>query len=59
MPQRHFDPLDLADQAKHFPRAQVEPIESLAGHAGAFGRKAADRERVATLVAGFLGEEDR
>jgi homoserine O-acetyltransferase/O-succinyltransferase len=53
----YFDPLDVADQAQHFPHARVEPIESLAGHAAAFGRERADRERVARLVRDFLDED--
>lgn len=55
----YFDPLDVADQAKHFPRARVEPIVSLAGHAAAFGREAADRVRVARLVGDVLEDVER
>ena len=36
----YFDPQDVLDQAGSFPNARIEIIESLAGHAAAFGREA-------------------
>jgi homoserine O-acetyltransferase len=51
-----FDPDDVAEQAAAFPDARVEPIESLAGHAAAFGREAADRAVVAAALDRFLSD---
>ncbi len=42
----YFHPLDAADQAKAFSNAQVEVIESLSGHAAAFGREPEDKAAV-------------
>jgi homoserine O-acetyltransferase len=53
----YFDPQDVIEQAAHFPNSRVEIIESLAGHAAAFGREARDRAHVAQAVGRFLDEE--
>jgi homoserine O-acetyltransferase len=50
----YFHPLDAADQAKAFPNASVEVIDSLSGHAAAFGREPEDREQVREAVSRFL-----
>ncbi len=51
----YFHPGDVVDQAAFFPDARVELVESLSGHAGAFGRQPQDRERMRALIAAFLG----
>jgi homoserine O-acetyltransferase len=51
-----FDPEDVAEQAAAFPSARVVRIQSLAGHAAAFGREAADRTAVAAALERFLDE---
>jgi homoserine O-acetyltransferase len=50
----YFHPDDVRDQAAAFPEARVETIESLSGHAAAFGREATDREAIDARVAAFL-----
>jgi homoserine O-acetyltransferase len=50
----YFDPCDVVDQAAAFPDARVEVIDSLAGHAAAFGREPRDRAAIAAAVARFL-----
>jgi homoserine O-acetyltransferase len=52
----YFDAGDVIDQAASFPNARVEIIESLAGHAAAFGREARDRASVAQAVGRFLDD---
>ena len=51
----YFHPLDVADQARAFPDARVEVVDSLSGHAAAFGREPADRAALRRILAGFLG----
>lgn len=50
----YFHPLDVADQAVFFPKATVEVMESLSGHAAAFGREPEDRQGIRVLVHDFL-----
>jgi homoserine O-acetyltransferase/O-succinyltransferase len=50
----YFHPDDARDQAAAFPKATVEVVESLSGHAAAFGREAEDRAAVSALVETFL-----
>jgi homoserine O-acetyltransferase len=50
----YFHPDDVRDQAAHFPRATVSVVDSLSGHAAAFGREPGDREAICGLVGGFL-----
>jgi homoserine O-acetyltransferase len=50
----YFHPDDVREQAAHFAQAQVTVIESLSGHAAAFGREAGDREAIRAAVARFL-----
>ncbi len=50
----YFHPLDAAEQAAFFPHATVEVVESLSGHAAAFGREPEDREALRRVVGGFL-----
>jgi homoserine O-acetyltransferase/O-succinyltransferase len=50
----YFHPADVADQAALFPDARVEVIESLSGHAAAFGREAEDRAALCAALARFL-----
>lgn len=50
----YFHPRDAADQAVFFPQATVEVVQSLSGHAAAFGREPEDRDAIRTLVARFL-----
>jgi homoserine O-acetyltransferase len=51
----YFHPGDCLDQAAAFPDARVEVIDSLSGHAAAFGREPGDREAINRVVAAFLG----
>lgn len=51
----YFHPDDARDQAAAFPQARVEVVESLSGHAAAFGREAGDRAALRALVERFLG----
>jgi homoserine O-acetyltransferase/O-succinyltransferase len=50
----YFHPHDAADQARHFPQANLDIIDSLSGHAAAFGREPEDRDKVRGTVARFL-----
>jgi homoserine acetyltransferase len=50
----YFHPLDVADQASAFPAARMAVIESLSGHASAFGREPSDRLAVRAALSGFL-----
>jgi homoserine O-acetyltransferase len=50
----YFHPLDVADQAMAFPDARVTVIDSLSGHAAAFGREPADRLAVRAALSAFL-----
>jgi homoserine O-acetyltransferase len=50
----YFHPRDAADQAVFFPQASVEVVQSLSGHAAAFGREPEDREAIRSLVGRFL-----
>lgn len=50
----YFHPRDAADQAVFFPQASVEVVQSLSGHAAAFGREPEDRDAIRALVARFL-----
>jgi homoserine O-acetyltransferase/O-succinyltransferase len=50
----YFHADDVRDQAAAFANARVQVIESLSGHAAAFGREAADREAICAAVAAFL-----
>jgi homoserine O-acetyltransferase/O-succinyltransferase len=50
----YFHPDDVREQAAHFPNAMVQVIESLSGHAAAFGREAGDRDAIRRAVAAFL-----
>ncbi len=50
----YFHPRDAADQAVFFPGATVEVVQSLSGHAAAFGREPEDRQAVRAMVARFL-----
>lgn len=50
----YFHPLDAADQARAFPEARVEVVESLSGHAAAFGREPSDRAALRRILADFL-----
>lgn len=52
----YFNPEDVADQARFFPDARIRVIESLAGHAAALGREAADRAFIDEAVRAFLKE---
>lgn len=51
----YFHPDDVRDQAAAFPHAAVRVIESLSGHAAAFGREPEDRAASAAAVAAALG----
>jgi homoserine O-acetyltransferase len=55
----YFHPLDCVDQADAFPDARVETVESLSGHAAAFGREPGDRVAVGAAVARFLATQAR
>lgn len=50
----YFHPLDVADQAASFPRAEVKVIDSISGHAAAFGREPGDRAALRALLEEFL-----
>jgi homoserine O-acetyltransferase len=50
----YFHPLDVTDQASAFPAARMAVIESLSGHASAFGREPSDRLAVRAALSGFL-----
>ncbi|MGL4439144.1 MAG: alpha/beta fold hydrolase [Bosea sp. (in: a-proteobacteria)] len=50
----YFHPRDAADQAVFFTQATVEVVQSLSGHAAAFGREPEDRETIRALVGRFL-----
>jgi homoserine O-acetyltransferase len=50
----YFHPDDVRDQAALFPDARVEVVDSLSGHAAAFGREAEDRAAVSAAVGRFL-----
>lgn len=50
----YFHPDDIADQARHFPGARVEVIDSLSGHAAAFGREPEDRMAIMAAIERFL-----
>lgn len=50
----YFHPDDVVDQARAFPNARVGIIESLSGHAAAFGREPADREAIRAAIGSFL-----
>lgn len=50
----YFHPDDVRDQAAAFPRATVQVIDSLCGHAAAFGREPEDRRAVAGAIEAFL-----
>jgi homoserine O-acetyltransferase len=50
----YFHPQDAADQAALFPNASVAVIDSLSGHAAAFGREPEDRQKVRDVVRQFL-----
>lgn len=53
----YFSAEDVADQATLFPNARVEVIDSLSGHAAAFGREMADQAAVASVLERFLTEQ--
>jgi homoserine O-acetyltransferase len=46
----YFHPQDAADHARLFPQAVVKVVDSLAGHAAAFGREAGDRAALRAIV---------
>jgi homoserine O-acetyltransferase/O-succinyltransferase len=50
----YFHPDDVREQAAHFANATVQVIDSLSGHAAAFGREAGDRDAIRSAVAAFL-----
>lgn len=50
----YFHPRDAADQAVFFPQATTEVVQSLSGHAAAFGREPEDRDAIRALVRRFL-----
>lgn len=50
----YFHPEDVMDQAALFPRARVAVVDSLSGHAAAFGREPADRATIRRFVEAFL-----
>lgn len=50
----YFHPDDVRDQAALFPNARLEVVDSLSGHAAAFGREAEDRARIGEAVGRFL-----
>jgi len=50
----YFHPDDVRDQAAHFPEATVAVVDSLSGHAAAFGREPEDRAAISGIVEGFL-----
>lgn len=50
----YFHPDDVREQAAAFARAEVQVIDSLSGHAAAFGRTAEDRTALRDLVGEFL-----
>jgi homoserine O-acetyltransferase/O-succinyltransferase len=53
----YFHPDDVREQAAHFARAEVQVIESLSGHAAAFGRAEADRRVLRAVVGAFLNRQ--
>jgi homoserine O-acetyltransferase len=50
----YFHPLDCVDQANAFPHARVVTVDSLSGHAAAFGREPTDRSSLCAAVDRFL-----
>jgi homoserine O-acetyltransferase len=50
----YFHPDDVREQATLFPDARVQVIDTLSGHAAAFGRMPQDRERIDAAVSAFL-----
>jgi hypothetical protein len=50
----YFHPDDVLDHAGLFPQARVAVVESLSGHAVAFGREPSNRVTIRRLVGTFL-----